>query len=156
MAINLNEFWRANGSTHTPATDDSIAIAEQILNVKLPPLFVDLLKIQNGGNTKGYIFPTAKKTLWADDHVPFWEMYGIGESVNTTPQNILDSQYLIEEWGLPEKQVLLAGEGHWWITLDYRSSDTPSVQWLDVEGSEELLLAETFEDFINGLVADID
>ena len=61
---------------------------------------------------------------------------------------------MTQEWGLPEKQVLLTGDGHWWITLDYRKSNTPSVRWIDVECGEDIHVANSFKDFIYGLVAE--
>jgi hypothetical protein len=71
-----------------------------------------------------------------------------------TAHNILDTQYMIEEWGLPEKQVLLTGDGHWWITLDYRQSEIPSVRWIALECDQDIHVANNFEDFINGLVSE--
>ena len=66
----------------------------------------------------------------------------------------MDTDYMTKEWGLPEKQILLTGDGHWWITLDYRDSETPSVKWIDVECDEEIKIADNFDQFINGLVSD--
>lgn len=66
-----------------------------------------------------------------------------------TALNLVDNDYMCEEWGLPPKQVLIAGDGHWWISLDHRKGPTPSVAWIDVEGEEELLLAATFAEVID-------
>lgn len=155
MAIDKNEFWDENYYNHPPLTDDMVSTAEKMLSVKLPSLLIELLKVQNGGYTKGFAFPMAEKTTWAENHVPLSDLFGIvtDESIKTA-QNILDSHYMTEEWGLPEKQVLLTGDGHWWITLNYRKSSTPSVSWIDVECGEDVHVANSFEDFINGLVAE--
>lgn len=155
MAIDKNEFWDENYYNHPPLTDDMVSTAEKMLSVKLPSLLIELLKVQNGGYTKGFAFPMAEKTTWAENHVPLSDLFGIvtDESIETA-QNILDSHYMTEEWGLPEKQVLLTGDGHWWITLNYRKSSTPSVSWIDVECGEDVHVANSFEDFINGLVAE--
>ena len=67
-------------------------------------------------------------------------------------QNLLDNAYLCMEWGLPPNQVLIAGDGHWWISLDYRIGPVPSVAWIDVECEEEQQLAPTFGEFIDKLV----
>jgi hypothetical protein len=113
--------------------------AKNELGVKLPTTLIELLKIQNGGYTKGFAFPMTKKTTWAEDHVPLSDLFGIVLDKNIrTAQNIMDTNYMTKEWGLPEKQVLLTGEGHWWITLDYRDSkETPCVKWIDVECNEK-------------------
>jgi hypothetical protein len=39
-----------------------VEFAEKGLNVKLPELLIELLKIQNGGYTQGFAFPTTQKT----------------------------------------------------------------------------------------------
>jgi len=155
MSKSMTEFWDSNYYNHPPLTDDMVSFAESNLHVKLPTLLVDLLKIQNGGYTKGFVYPMTQKTTWAENHVPLSELFGIvtNDSLDS-PQNILLSNYMTQEWGLPEKQVILSGDGHWWITLDYRIDNVPSVKWIDVECNEEVEIAKNFEDFINGLVSD--
>lgn len=49
--------------------------------------------------------------------------------------------------GLPPKQVLLSGDGHYWITLGYRRGEVPSVAWIDVEFGEDIQVAPTFAEF---------
>lgn len=153
MSINQSEFWYHNSYNHPPLTDEMLASAEKGLDVKLPALFVELLRLQNGGYTKGFAFPMIEKTSWAEDHIPLSDMFGIvtNHSVDTA-LNILQTPYLTNEWGLPERQVLLTGEGHWWITLDYRGGTEPTVKWIDVERGDEVHIADSFEDFFNGLV----
>jgi len=155
MTINKADFWGNNYYNHPPLTEDMVATVETSLNVKLPSLLIELLKIQNGGYTKGFAYPMTIKTTWAENHVPLSELFGIVTDPNIkTGQNILDSAYLIEEWGLPHKQVLLTGDGHWWITLDYRKSKIPSVRWIDLECDQDIHISDNFEDFINGLVSE--
>lgn len=155
MAIDKNEFWGDNYYNNPSLTDTMVLVAEKMLQVKLPPLFIELLKIQNGGYTKGFAFPMNTTTTWAENHVPLSELFGIvTDKATESAHNILETQYLIEEWGLPEKQVLINGDGHWWITLDYRQSDIPSVRWIDTECDEDIHIANSFEDFINGLVSE--
>ena len=153
MLINKEYFWDENYYNHPPLTVDAVVAAETLLSCKLPALLLELLKIQNGGYTLGFAFPMTQRTSWANNHVPLIELFGIVENpLISTAQNILDSLYLIAEWGLPEKQVLLAGDGHWWITLDYRAGENPTVKWLDTEMKEEIEVANSFEEFINGLI----
>jgi len=149
----MSEFWDSNYYNHPPLTDDMVSFAEANLQVKLPTLFIDLLKIQNGGYTRGFAYPMTQKTTWAENHIPLSELFGIvvDDSLDS-PQNILLSSYMTIEWGLPEKQVLLSGDGHWWITLDYRTGEIPIVKWIDVECNEEIEIAKSFEVFLNELV----
>jgi hypothetical protein len=155
MKINTADFWGINYYDHPTLTETMIRSAEKALNVVLPDLLVELLKIQNGGYTMGYAFPMAERTTWAENHVPLLELFGIVTDKNIiTAQNILDSEYLANEWRLPGKQILLAGDdGHWWVTLDYRKGDIPSVRWIDVEYDQDIQIANCFDNFINGLVS---
>ncbi len=149
----MTGFWDNNYYNNPLLTPEMIEYAEKKLNVKLPQRFIDLLLIQNGGYTKGFAFPMSEKTTWSETHVPLQELFGIVITPSIeSAHNILDTEYLIQEWGLPEKQVLLSGDGHWWITLDYRNSDIPSVRWIDCECGEDIHIADTFEEFINKLV----
>lgn len=153
MLITINEFWGINYYKHPPLTDEMLVNAEKELGVKLPEEFVALLKEQNGGYTKGFAFPMSKQTSWAEDHIPLDELNGIVlDETLESAQNILDTAYMTEEWELPEKQVLLSGDGHSWITLDYRYGGTPSVSWIDVESEEDILVANSFSEFFEGLV----
>jgi hypothetical protein len=155
MAINTNEFWDSNYYNNPPLTDKMIIQAENELGVKLPDTFLDLLKVQNGGYTKGFAFPMTIKTTWAANHVPLTELFGIVlDKELDSAHNLMQSDYMTREWGLPEKQVLLAGDGHWWITLDYRHGNTPSIRWIDRECGEDIHIANSFDDFYNGLVSE--
>lgn len=155
MTINMTEFWDSNYYDNPPLTDKMIQQAENELGVILPVSFLDLLKIQNGGYTKGYAFPMIKKTTWADNHVPLTELFGIVlDKKSDSAHNIMLSGYMTQEWGLPNKQVLLTGDGHWWITLDYRQGDIPTVRWIDSECGEDIHVANSFDDFYNGLVSE--
>src|SRR5262249_52806914 len=117
--------------------------------------YITLLRIQNGGYTQGFGFPMTQRTTWAEDHVPLSDLAGIVTDPQIrTAQNILDSVYLTEEWLLPPRQGLLSGDGHWWITLDYRNGDNPSVAWIDVECGEDVQVAPSFAAFLDGLEPD--
>jgi hypothetical protein len=153
MAIDPRDFWDVNYYKHPPLTDEMLAEAEATLGVHLPTELVELLRIQNGGYTKGFSHPMNQKTTWASDHVPFDALAGIVTDPNhETAQNLLQTEYMTREWGLPTKQVLLSGDGHYWISLDYRKGSAPSVAWIDVECGEDLQIASSFATFLAGLV----
>lgn len=155
MAIPIEEFWGTNYYKHPPLTDQMLKEAEATMGVSLPVELVLLLRQQNGGYTKGLAFPTEQPTSWAKDHVPLGELFGIlTEPGSDSPHNMLQTAYMTREWGLPPRQVLLSGDGHTWITLDYREGARPSVAWIDVECGVELQLAPTFADFLDALVSD--
>lgn len=156
MTVNKSDFfWGSNYYNHPQLTEDMIHLAQKALNVKLPNLLIELLKTQNGGYTRGYAFPMTERTSWAANHIPLLELFGIitDKSIATT-QNILDSPSVSYKCGLPGRQVLLAGDDvRWWITLDYRKGNVPTVRWIDVDYEEDIHIANSFDDFINGLVS---
>lgn len=151
--ISPANFWDENYYKHPPLTDEMIALAERELNVKLPAEYIALLRIQNGGYTLGFGHPMSNPTTWAEDHVPLNELAGIDPDIENEKmmQNVLWTAYMTAEWDLPPRQVLLAGDGHWWITLDYRNGDTPTVAWIDVDCNEDFQIAPSFASFLAGL-----
>jgi hypothetical protein len=59
---------------------------------------------------------------------------------------------MTSEWDLPSDLVLLCGDGHIWIALDYRGgTPEPQVVFLDVD-SHSTPLAATFDVFVSKLV----
>lgn len=151
-------FWTTDSGVgvQPDLTDQAILEAERLLNVTLPASLLDLLHQQNGGLVVSgrEAFPTSQATSWASDHVPFDNVMGIGRRERTL--SLLDSPYLVEEWGLPADVVLLSGAGHYWIGLDYRTCGRhgePSVVWFDTDDHSELPLAPDFRSFTEGLTA---
>lgn len=151
--ISPKAFWSTNYYKHPPLTSNAIAEAEEVLGVRLPAELIALLRIQNGGYTQGFAHPMTEPTTWAIDHVPLDDLSGlIVESDHPSPMNMVHTPEITEEWGLPPNQVLLSGDGHYWITLDYRSGSEPSVAWIDVECGEDIQIAPSFTAFLDGLV----
>lgn len=57
---------------------------------------------------------------------------------------------------MPAPLVLLSGDGHYRIALDYRGcgrQGPPAVTWFDTELGTELALASDFRSFVAGLTA---
>ena len=125
-----DEFWGDNIYQSPALTDEMISIAETTLSVRLPQEYLELLRYQNGGLTRGFY-------LGSRDHVELESLNGIIPDVKLANAfNLMDSQYLIDEWGLPKNQVIISGDGHWWISLDYRQKTEPDVVYLWSEGGE--------------------
>jgi hypothetical protein len=150
-------FWGEGLSgVQPPLTDALVQDAEHQLGVRLPASLLEILRVQNGGVVAELwnAFPTDVPTSWSEDHVPLDEMMGIGRHGGQL--SLLDTAYLVEEWGLPSPLVLLSGDGHCWIALDYRACGKrgePSVTWFDVDDSTELPLAADFQAFVVRLTA---
>jgi hypothetical protein len=147
-------FWDKNAQheVQPPLTDAMVARAEAALGVRLPDTYVALLRIQNGGYIADAFraHPAPEPTSWAADRVAFDSMFGIGKQ----DEGILQNPYFLREWEMPDGLILLSGDGHWWIALDYRRSGPsgpPSVVWYDNEVGEGVQLAADFETFVLGL-----
>ncbi|MFJ3222616.1 SMI1/KNR4 family protein [Streptomyces sp. NPDC086783] len=151
-------LWDPDSScgVQLPLTRQAIAQAEDRLGVVLPGALLDLLRTRNGGQIADdwNAFPTSGATSWSADHVPFDSMMGIGHREEAL--SMLDSPYLVAEWGLPANVVTFSGDGHWWIGLDYRAGGghgEPSVTWFDADDGTELPLAPDFRSFVEGLTS---
>ncbi|MEU5646955.1 SMI1/KNR4 family protein [Streptomyces milbemycinicus] len=150
-------FWGEGlYEVQAPLTDVDVADAERQLQVRLPSSLLEILRLQNGGlvSSNWDAFATGVPTSWSESHVPLGGMMGIGRREGQL--SLLDTPYLVEEWGLPSPLVLLSGDGHCWIALDYRLSGRqgePAVTWFDTDWNTELTLAADFRTFIEGLTA---
>lgn len=129
-------------------TDEDIQNAEQFFNVKLPKEFIDLLKIQNGGYLKKKRLPVHFKNDLANDHIPFDVLFGVKEK-----KGIMESKYLLKEWGIKEKNlILLSGDGHFWIALDYRNDNkNPEIVYIDTTEQKITKIYDSFNEMINNL-----
>jgi cell wall assembly regulator SMI1 len=160
-------FWKPGESygVLAPLTDELVHRAESTLGVTLPTAYIELLRIQNGGPVADdyTAHPSPRPTSWAEDHVSFPDLRGIGDVAAHKvlagahfgePGGILNTPYLLREWEMPHGLVLLSGDGHWWLALDYRSSGpegAPSVIWYDTDEQAGLELAPDFRSFLGGL-----
>ncbi|SHK68043.1 SMI1/KNR4 family protein [Hymenobacter psychrotolerans] len=153
MQLNPATFWRDNDTQRPPLTAALVREAETTLGVQLPPALLDLLRVQNGGYTNEFAFPMPPPTPWGDDYLLLDELFGIvPDPTLRTTQNLLDTPYLTAEWCLPPRQVLLAGDGHTWLSLDYRAGPVPAMVWLDADDALVVPVAPSFEAFLAGLV----
>ncbi|MEF3087743.1 SMI1/KNR4 family protein [Bacillus altitudinis] len=146
----MKSFWEIDEEgyyTLKKINEAEIAKAEKKLGVTLPDTYKKLILEQNGGNTIHNAFPTTHSNSWAEDHIQFNHLLGIAED-----EGIMDSAYLIKEWELPEGLVLINGDGHTWVAMDYRKTkENPAIHYFDVEMEEDFKLADSFDEFIEGL-----
>ncbi|WP_409351163.1 SMI1/KNR4 family protein [Viridibacillus arvi] len=130
-----------------PLTEELLVKTEENLGHKLPRAYVKLLNEQNGGELRTNACPLVEDNTYGEMFVEVTYLFGIGEN-----SSLNNTQYFIKEWGLPEKIVLINGEGHTWIALDYSNDvEQPSVIFIDTEENEITRLAPTFEQFIAAL-----
>ncbi|MGF9727138.1 SMI1/KNR4 family protein [Bacillus safensis] len=146
----MKSFWEIDEEgyhTLKKINAEEIAKSEKKLGVTLPDTYKKLILEQNGGYIVHNAFPTTHSNSWAEDHIQFNHLLGIDED-----EGIMDSAYLIKEWELPEGLVLINGDGHTWVAMDYRKTkENPAIHYLDVEMEEDFKLADSFDEFIEGL-----
>ncbi|WP_367294293.1 SMI1/KNR4 family protein [Bacillus pumilus] len=146
----MKPFWEIDEEgyhTLKKINEEEIAKAEKKLGVTLPDTYKKLILGQNGGYIVHNAFPTTHSNSWAEDHIQFNHLLGIAED-----EGIMDSAYLIKEWELPEGLVLINGDGHTWVAMDYRKTkEDPAIHYFDVEMEEDFKLADSFDEFIQGL-----
>src|SRR5687767_3040881 len=92
-------FWLppAKEFTHAPLTDEQIAAAEELLGVRLPQAYIEIIRAQNGGYLRFDTYPSPEPTNWSQDHVSVDHIMGIG------PHNsILDTPVMRQQFALPQ------------------------------------------------------
>lgn len=78
------------------------------------------------------------------------EIWGL--SYDDKAESILASPALCKEWGLPADLVLLDGDGHTFVALDYRECvNEPPVIFIESDGGRWHVLANTFTEFLERL-----
>ncbi|MCL7871735.1 SMI1/KNR4 family protein [Bacillus altitudinis] len=146
----MKSFWEIDEEgyyTLKKINAEEIAKAEKKLGITLPDTYKKLILEQNGGYTIHNAFPTTHSNSWAEDHIQFNHLLGIAED-----EGIMESAYLIKEWELPKGLVLINGDGHTWVAMDYRKTkENPAIHYYDVEMEEDFKLADSFDEFIEGL-----
>ena len=146
VAINIwkkveNDVWKLN-----PVTLEDIEKVENLLSIHLPASYKEIILEQNGGTIAVNAYPSPRKTVWGD-FVKVEAIRGIGEK-----NGILESDYFINEWDLPKDLLLLDGDGHSWIGLDYRQKNAnPPVVYIDTQRDQLFELAPNFDVFLSGL-----
>lgn len=162
--MNFTDFWNKseyaiNAYTSEYPDDQTIYALEQELGYTLPASYIWLMKQHNGGIPTRDCFPTSTPTSWAKNHITISGIMGIGYDKTYSIGGSLGSQFMIEEWGYPNIGIAICdcpSAGHDMVFLDYRScgpQGEPCVVHIDQEGDYQITkLADTFEDFICGLV----
>ncbi len=136
-----------------PFDEKMLEEIEMELGYKLPKSYVELMREHNGGRLKRCFFK-----LDEDSYVKLTGMYGIGREKTYSLCGSYGSKFWIEEWEYPDIGVAICdcpSAGHEKIFLDYREcgrEGEPRVVHIDQELDYEItILANTFEEFVNGL-----
>lgn len=167
--FDLSDFWEEPGDCarknyiEPPPTAEVIRQVEKELGYKLPESYIALMQVQNGGFSKKSAFPTSTPTSWADDHIAIEGFLSIGWEKMYSLCGKLGSRFMMEEWGYPDIGIAICdcpSAGHDMVFLDYREcgpQGEPKVVHIDQEDDYYITpLADSFEEFIRGLVDEED
>ncbi len=160
--FDFDSFWDEDFYTGDRLpTDEIISQVEDILGYNLPRSYIEFMKIHNGGTPAKNCFPTYTPTSWADDHIAISDFLPIGFESDDSLCGKFGSRFWIDEWEYPDIGVAICtcpSAGHDMVFLDYRRCGIygePAVVHIDQENDYHItLLAQSFEEFINGLVSE--
>jgi len=120
-----DDFWcRPSRRTQPSLTEEMLAATEQFLGVRLPRLFVNLLRRINGG------YPL-RDAIWIEpedinfgSYHRFLSVMGIPENPDDAPFGTIPSiqEIQVSNWGWPERLIpfTTAEDDHSCLCLDYR------------------------------------
>lgn len=129
-----------------------------MLGVKLPEAYVSLMKRNNGGYIPQHLVkveapvPQEFRYYLSDGFVSIGSIASLSMNQHR-PVSIANTLYLVEEWGLPSGLVLLDGDGHTWVALDYRrAKENPPVIFLLTVGGRHIHVAADFADLVARMI----
>ena len=158
-------FSPSDANESRPFRAADLRRTEKVLGVRLPRAFVQLLQFRNGG----YLY---RRTIKSAQRPPrYWgpaseyEIESIAGLASTELMSSLQERFTSarhsgeDGWDLPAGLVPFAGDGHFYVCLDYRKCGprgSPSVIHTitsDYPGKapKEFRVAESFEAMIRGL-----
>lgn len=152
---NLTLFWEKedNEDSNQSLTNQEIQSTVNNLGYTLPTLYIQLMKIQNGGNPQNTL-------IQLDNEKP--TNYRISTFIRLD-SIAAESEYMRNEWGYPDIGFYICecpSAGHHLVALDYTEcgpKGEPTVVHVDQENDfKKTILAANFEQFINQLKYDED
>ena len=152
-------FWSSEfDPPNPPLYDQLVDDAQSMLDVRLPDAYLKLLAEQNGGYIDNRLtpvpidsMPNTLRGYVSDGYVTVGSIAGIGDA--NSAGNICHTPYFLREWSLPDRLVLLDGDGHSWIALDYRTArHDPPVILIESGNSTHIELASNFAAFVASFV----
>lgn len=139
-----------------PTATERIAQFQSEYAVVLPLRYIELVEANTLTDFHDSVIPNPGPTGQEIDRYvgarPFIEidnLFGVSEDES---QSIFCSENMTKEWELPNDLVLLAGDGHTWLALDYRGQKTePPVILIESHQYSSVQLARTFETLLDAL-----
>ena len=159
MNEDLKYFWDIPGNVKylsgPPVTDQLVSYAESQWGVVLPKIYVELIKIQNGGYTIKTLPESVQSQIWG---IPAIDGDFKGRTLFDIFEQVSDPE-TFRESADTRHVITLDGDGHWYLCMDYRKTGRngdPEIVWIEVESGyeESHVIAPNFEEFLNLLIYD--
>jgi len=152
-------MWSSEFSPpHPPVSDSLVREVEALLGVTLPESYVALMRQKNGGYIGEQLVPVEGDVPEDMDHYVDHGCVSVGSIAGLNPDpdaanSVSRTGYMTREWDLPEGLVLLDGDGHTWVALDYRQRpDDPPVIFIESDSGQHVTLAPDFARFLESMV----
>lgn len=123
--------------------EEDIRFVENHFDITLPESYIDLLNIQNGGSIN------FNALAFEDDYIPIDHLLGITKS-----DGIMQTDHLKQEWEINRDNIIIiSGDGHSFIALDYNSSSNPTITHIKTEEYTRITkIFDTFDKMVANLV----
>ncbi len=164
--MNIEQFWKVK--EHSGASISQLQLWQDRYGLTLPNTFIKLYLVQNGGRVDAtleddeYLFdfayrfdgdahecmaPLSENMTWQD-----YQAFMRGEEI--AEDEIEESGEIV--LGDDERMVPFAGDGHWFLCLDWNTrqpDDEPLVTYIDTEcgSGGKILLADSFDAYLGRL-----
>lgn len=154
-----NDYYALANYVSAPPSNELIHSIEAELGSKLPTAYIALMKIQNGGMPWNNCFPIPNAST--NSYISITGILGIGREKTYSLCGELGTQFMIDEWGYPDKGIYICdcpSGGHDMVMLDYSNcgpEGEPEVVHINQEFDyRKTFLAEDFVSFVRGLVSE--
>ncbi|MDA0126292.1 MULTISPECIES: SMI1/KNR4 family protein [Vibrio] len=132
--------------------EDSIKLFESEFGYSLPLSFTKVIGKKNSLSIALPEAMTKMTKLYFQDGIYDFRGFPTADPNSLERLSIFDTLYLVKEWELPKELLLIDGDGHTWIALDYRlNHSNPRVIVIEAETNEYLVVADSFSDFLDKL-----
>lgn len=163
--MKFENFWKQHeyyteNYVEEPLTDEMVEYVEKKLGYKLPKIYIELMKIQNGGAiNNNYWFNQNPKSNEVNT-IGIDAFFGIGSKKRNSIFGRFGHEFWFTEWEYPRDLGVIIADtesgGHDMIYLDYREcgrDGEPKVSVCFSEYDNEIqVLANNFEEFLSMLV----
>ena len=133
------------------STDEALCYFKEKYGFVLPQEYILFQEVEHGTVFK--LPSNDNKSIQYYFGEGFYETGDIASIDPNADYSIYDSSSSGWEWGLPESCIAIEGDGHTWLALDYgASSKNPSVVVIETDDGNSLTIANSFADFMSGLL----